>query len=358
MGCGPEEGSVSRILWALNHRTLMPDEVGLLRSLGHAVFTPRVLPRGVEGRSTSIEKTPDRAVLDLPPETLVVLETFPFYERRWTPTLVSILNEHFETVVTAFYPECFVSAVRHFRGRVIARCFGREGMATYREWTDSWGVPDFDEEIEALGERYVFGQGYPFLAEVEPPMHARRAVTLPLPAPGWAARRAGAWTGAGGFILLNIPTIAISSYYRAVYNRAKEVFDELPHRIFGHQPVPVDDPAVVASPPDDALLGLHADCAVFAYLSEEPRHLHYPPLEALTVGAPVLYLRGSLLDRLAPGLPGGCTDLAEMRTKAAALVSGDAALSARIRAVAPTLLKPFAPDAARSAWSDLLRDRI
>lgn len=343
-----------RVLWALNHRTLMPDEVGILRSLGFAVFTPRILPRGLEGRSTVVEAMPDRAALALPHETLDVLERFPFYARRWTPTLASILNEHFDTVVTAFYPECFSSAVRYFDGRIVARCFGREGDETYRDWTAHWGQPDLEDLIEAAGSRYVFGQGYPFLSEVEPPVHARRAHTLPIPAPSWAASRAATWNGSGGFVLLNIPLIGVAPYYRAMYDRAARAFAGLPLRIFGHQPVPIEDPAIVGSPGNDALLDLYAACAVFAYPSAEPRHLHYPPLEALTVGAPVLYLRGSLLDRLTPGLPGGCADLAEMRERAASLVSGDADLSATLRAAAPALLAPFAPERARAAWAELM----
>ncbi|MBP0447018.1 hypothetical protein J8J14_19775 [Roseomonas sp. SSH11] len=332
----------------------MPDEVAILRSLGFAVFTPRVLPRGLEGRSTAIEQDPDDAALDLPPETRAVLEAFPFYERRWTPTLTSILNEHFEAVVTAFYPECFSSAIQHFQGRVIARCFGREGTANYRHWTSAWGLPDLEDHIEQAGERYIFGQAYPFLAEVEPPLNARHAFTLPLVRPGWVDARRDSWNGAGGFVLLNIPLIGASPYYQPIYEGAKATFAGVPHRIFGHQPRPVADPSVIASPPDDELLNLFASCSAFAYTSSEPRHLHYPPVEALVIGAPVLYLRGSLLDRLVPGLPGGCADLAEMRAKAEALVGGNTTLAAEIRAAAPALLAPFAPEAARAAWANLL----
>ena len=52
-----------------------------------------------------------------------------------------------------------------------------------------------EEAIASLGERYVFGQAYPMLAEVEEPPNVIRAVTLPLPAPGWVMPAAGRWTG-------------------------------------------------------------------------------------------------------------------------------------------------------------------
>ena len=62
-----------RLIWMLNHRTLMPDEVGLLRGLGWAVYTPRILPKG--GRSTVVE---DR--LDEAPYPLVVVAD---QDARW-----------------------------------------------------------------------------------------------------------------------------------------------------------------------------------------------------------------------------------------------------------------------------------
>jgi hypothetical protein len=344
-----------RILWVLNHRRLMPDELGILRSLGFAVFTPRVLPSGTDWRSTAVEENPDREALRLPPETLALLERYRFYERPWTPTLASILNEHFEAVVTALYPAPFISAVRHFRGRVIARAFGREGDANYASWIAAWQQPGLEDAIAALGSRYVFGQAYPVLAEVERPPHARRAVTLPLPAPGWVAPAAGSWTGEGRDLLFLCPLIGASDYYEAVYRRIKQVAGDIPHRIFGHQTAPVHDPAVLPPTDDAALLSLYASTAAFVYPAVEPRHLHYSPLEAMMVGAPVLYLRGALLDRMAgEALPGACAGLDEMRAKAAALARGDTALSAAIRAGQPSLLARFAPDAARAAWRRLL----
>lgn len=348
-------GSPRRILWALNHRTLMPDEVGILRGLGFAVFTPRVLPRGTEGRSTAVEPVPPRADLALLPETLAVLEAHPFYERRWSPTVAAIINEHFETVVTSFYPAPFISAVRQFRGRIVGRAFGREGATNYRQWTDAWNEPGLEGAITSLGEHYIFGQAYPVLAEVEEPPHVARAVTLPLPPPGWVLPAAGSWTGQDGGLLFNAALAGGEGYYRANYEAIKRDFGHLPHTIFGHQTAPMRDPAVRASTHNTALLALYAGAAAFVYPSIEARHLHYTPIEAMIVGAPVLYQRGALLDRLAgDALPGACNGLEEMRAKAAALSAGDLVLSATIRSAQAAIVASFSREAAAEAWRRLL----
>jgi hypothetical protein len=351
-------GSERRILWALNHRTLMPDEVGILRDLGFAVFTPRVLPLGTEGRSTAVETAAHRMDLRLPPETLAVLESHPFYVRRWTPTLADIINQHFETVVTAFYRAPFTSAVKHFRGRVVARAFGREEANTYKSLTEAWSEPGLEEAIASLGERYVFGQAYSMLAEVEAPPYASRAVTLPLPPPGWVLPAAGRWTGSDGGLLFLAPLITGAAYHRANYDTIKRNFGDLPHTIFGHQIGPVDDPAVRSSPDDSALLALYAGSAAFVYPSTEARHVHYSPIEAMVVGTPVLYRRGALLDRLAgEALPGACQGLEEMHAKAAALAAGDTPLSSAIRQAQQAIIATFSREAAAKAWQGLLNGK-
>jgi hypothetical protein len=290
---------------------------------------------------------------------LAVLAAHPFYERRWSPTVTDIVNSFFDVVVTAFYPECFSSAALGFRGLVVARAFGREGGKTYADLIASWGVPELEPRLVEMGKRYVFGQAYSELAEVEPPPHRTRAVTLPLPLPGWVAGREGSWHGGDRRLLFNCPIMNDASYYasyhQAIYAGIKENFGDLRHAIFGRHQGAVDDPAVIRCPSDAEVLDLFAGAAAFVYTSPEARHLHYAPIEAAIVGAPVLYRRGALLDRLVgEALPGACADLDEMRCKARALLDGDAVLGELIRGSQAALLSSFGRAAACAAWSGLL----
>jgi hypothetical protein len=341
-----------RLIWILNHRTLMPDEVGLLRGLGWAVYTPRIVPKG--GRSSVVEDRIDES-LDMPADALDLLNSFPFYERQWSPSLSLVINRYFDVCVTAYYPSSYVSAVKRFRGMVVARCFGRERTANYHRYVSDWRVPGLEAAEAAMGDRLVFGPTEDGITEMEPPHVAARGFTLPLPNPGWVRRGAGTWTGQDAHLLFLCPCIATQPYYAAFHKTIKEQFGDLPHFIFGKQLAPVNDPCVLPTLTDDELIGRYGRCRAFLYLSPEARFLHYSPLEAMVVGAPVLYLKGSRLDREARAeLPGACVDLAEMRTKARALLSGDEALSAAIRAAQPRILSRFSDDAARDAWKALL----
>jgi hypothetical protein len=76
----------------------------------------------------------------------------------------------------------------------------------------------------------------------------------------------------------------------------------------------------------------------------------------MSVGTPVLYLRGALIDTLAGGadLPGACTDAFEMHNKALRLIAGDRDLAEAIRATQGRVLDTFAPEVARRQWAAVL----
>ena len=67
-----------RLLWIVNHKTLMPAEVPILRSLGWEVFVPKVVPDHDPGfRSAAITWEYD-AALGLPRTALAVLNRHNF----------------------------------------------------------------------------------------------------------------------------------------------------------------------------------------------------------------------------------------------------------------------------------------
>ena len=58
--------SKRRLLWIVNHQTLMAAEVPILRSLGWEVFIPKLVPDDVSYRSAGVSSEWD-ASLTLPP---------------------------------------------------------------------------------------------------------------------------------------------------------------------------------------------------------------------------------------------------------------------------------------------------
>jgi hypothetical protein len=346
-----------RLLWVVNHKTLLQAEVPILRSLGWEVFVPKILPEHDPGFRSAATSDEFDAALRLPPATLAVLNRHNFIQQGWSPTVAEIVNTNFDAVVTHFsyYVISLSEAARKFHGTVIARAFGREHPRRFSEFATASGRPKLLDELAALGDRFVFGQGYANIAEVEDPPLPQRAHTITVPLPGWIYGHRDTWEGGGGNAVFLCPSIGIGGYYGDVYEAIKRDFGDLPHVIFGRQPVPVQDPAVRPYLTDDGLIALFRSAPVFVYPSTEPRHIHYSPLEAILVGTPVLYRRGTLTDVIAGSpLPGACADAAEMRDKARRLIAGDRALAEAVRATQGRILDPFASDLARNQWSAVL----
>ena len=364
-GAGQASDLVSeprRLLWIVNHRTLLPAEVPILRSLGWEVFIPKIIPDHDSGyRSAAVTYEFDQA-LRLPETALRILNAHNFYERPWGATLESILNSNFQVLVSHFsyYTTALSEAARKFRGLVIARAFGREHPRTYSEFAVTGKRENLLGEIESIGERFVFGQGYDNLAEVEEPAIASRAQTITVPLPAEVLRYQNTWRGDGEQAMFLCPAISNSLYYKEIYEKIKANFGDLPHVIFGRQVKPVNDPAVLPYLTDDQLLKLYAIVPVFIYPHTEPRHVHYSPLEAMVVGTPTLYVRHALIDILTGGadLPGACTDIADMHAKARRLLSRDAGLAAAIRSTQGRVLEAFAPDLARRQWARVLANAV
>jgi hypothetical protein len=354
---GRQHDTVRRILWIVNHKTLMSGEVPLLRSLGFEVFVPKIVPAHDRGfRSAGVTQEYD-AALDIAPGALRVLNDQNFFEQCWAPTVTQIINQYFDVVVCHFtyYTTPIREAALKFQGLLIARAFGRESPLTYGEFREWVPHPTLLEDIGSLGRRFIFAQAYDNLAEIEELPLRSRAHTITVPLPEFALAHANTWTGTGNKALFLCPAIADGGYYKRVYLAIKRDFGDLPHVIFGSQTGRVRDPAVLPFVSDDALVELYRSTPVFVYSSAEPRHLHYSPLEAMVVGTPVLYLEGGLIDRLAGArLPGACADVSEMKVKARRLVEGDRALAEAIRSDQGRVLETFAPEVVKRQWAAAL----
>lgn len=346
-----------RLLYIVNHKTLIAAEIPILRSLGWEVFVPKVLPEHDPGfRSGAITYEHD-AALELHPATLRVLNRHNFIESDWPPTIEDIVNSHFEIIVSifSFYTEPLFEAAAKFRGLLIARVFGREHPRRYSEFTTESARPGVLPKLAAMGERFVFGQGYANISDIEDPPLPQRAHTIGVPLPEWLFAYRDTWVGSAGRAVFLCPNANIPGYYMELYKCIKHDFGDIPHVIFGRQPKPVPDPAVLTYLSDAELIALFQSAPVFVYPSTEPRHIHYSPLEAIIVGTPVLYRQATLMDLLAGArLPGACADVEEMRQKARRLLSGDKLFAEAIRESQQCILESFASDVVRRQWAEVL----
>jgi hypothetical protein len=343
-----------RVLWLLNHKTLMPYEVPLLRELGFEVFVPKVIPGDVTFRSGTIDFSYD-ASLSIPSSALRRLNSFNFYESVWPADIVTLVNRYFGIAFVIPHASQFLEAVRKFEGQVVLRAFGLDNTMTYVDALEilyGWQVL---EDIRALGGRFWFGEGYEQLHECEPPLLSDRAIFLPLGVPPKMWQSPDSWTGGTDKILFICPNFITNPYYAEVYRKFKAEFGDLPHVIVGAQDVPTGDPSVAGFVSNEELERLYRECAVLYYHSTELRHVHYSPVEAAINGMPVVYYADSLLGRMTPeGTAGRVQDYAEARAAIERILNRDTEFTTALRAGQRSLAYKFSDEYCKASWTKSL----
>lgn len=340
-----------RILWLINHTTLREFEVPLLVSLGYEVYLPKHLPSDEANRSASIDYSYDNA-LTIPEDELTVLNNHDFYSGIICSQIADIINTRFNTVIFAFFPNLFEQLVKNFQGNLLLRAFGLNGDASYTGIIKQVFPKDFLSRVEAIEDRFWFAQSYPNLSEVETGALKRKALTLPLGLPESFFSHANSWIGNNRNILFVCPRIASSpNYYGLIYHNFKKHLGALPHIIAGAQPLPIDDPAVKGFQSRNQLDEWLRTCKAMFYHSQEPRHLHYHPLEAIAFGMPLIYLRGGILEQLGEkNQPGACVDFKEAKRKLEAVLNDDRNFIQELLFSQTKILQHFQMNTCRKIW--------
>ncbi len=345
-----------RILWLLNHRTLMPYEAPLIQKLGFEIYIPKIYPKA-GFRSGAVDTSFD-STLTLPSSVLEALNRFNFYEDAWTPRITEIVNRYFGCAFIIPHARLAQEAVDHFEGQIVFRAFGLDSERTYKRFLEDLYSPVIMRKIEGIKDRFWFGEGYDHLHEVEEPVFAERSLFLPIGIPNSFFSTANQWTGTEKKILFVCPNAVTDSYYSKIYREFKRDFGDLPHVIVGAQDVPVDDPNMAGFVSDAELKRLYLDCAVLYYHSTEVRHVHYSPIEAAINGMPVVYRAGSLLDRLSRGATKGRVgSVAEARRLIERVLSGDADFIAAIKADQQGIAYHFSDAYCAPMWHEQMHKR-
>ena len=393
----------NRILWLLNHTTLMEWEVPMLIDLGFEVFVPKHLPTGGNSRTATVTDFYD-STLTTPTDDLHQLNNINFYDEPFTKKTASLLNDHFETVISAFHFPGLYYLLRAFNGKIFMRAFGHAGALDYESATkhipsNSLNVNSFSTTFARIGrlhanilsrlpgsnriryhnkvmhemvrarKRIYLASGYEEIISHERKFLKARSVFLPLAVPQVMFDKANCWNGCDNRVLFICPNIDQIEYYKHIYLTFKKHLGDMPHCIAGKQslsgvkiPATTRDPAILGYVPQETLDRLFRDCFCMFYHSQEPRHLHYHPIEAIVAGQPLIYLSGGLLESLG-GIdqPGMCKNYAEAREKIKCLQQGDITLRDSIKSSQKKILGHFEPAYCSDVWKTnflpLVRDK-
>jgi hypothetical protein len=383
-----------RVLWILNHTTLMEWEVPMLMELGFEVYIPKHLPVGPNSRTAKVTTQYD-ASLSLPAEEVAYLNTLNFYESPISKKTAEILNRHFANCICAsIYPGLHYM-LQSFRGRIFMRAFGHAGTIDYERATDTvppaslqsgsystwwhrlqrqllqWnrrfvrtaGVTcknPIMREMFIARDRIYLAAAYREIIDNELPFLKKRSLYLPLALPDSITQQSQTWQGGDPRVLFVCPNIDQIDYYHRIYTRFKEELGEFPYCVAGKQDLggpptepKTQDPNILGYIERAQLDQLLNRCFCMFYHSQEPRHLHYHPLEAIVAGQPLIFMSGGLLEKCGGSdQPGMCHSYAEAREKIARLQRGDEQLRNQILHSQVRILAPFQSAYCTSVWKD------
>lgn len=341
-----------RCLWLMNHRTLRAFEVPMLIDMGFEVFCPKSFPYDEGNLSADITYEYDET-LTIPDSDLEHLNEQNFYDVVSRETM-EILNKYFDVVFIGFFPKQLKMIVEGFQGVVIMQPFGLSNGLTYTQViADTLGI-NFMDKIESLQDRFIFGQAYENIADIECRILKNRAMYLPLGLKN--AYVNDEWEGGDKRILFVCPRINTSPYFKKIYTDFKNNFKEYDYLIGGAQPIEVRNDAKVAGfIPNDQYAYNMKHLNVMFYHSREERHVHYHPFEAIKCGMPLIFMSGGILDSLGGDkLPGRCKTIKEAKNKINRIMSGDKAFIRKVKSSQGVLLKRFTNEYCYEMWNQNL----
>jgi hypothetical protein len=340
-----------RVLWLCNHATLLQTEVPLLRRMGFEVFIPKIIPDDDANKSTVVSFEHDKT-LSINADDLKTLNEYDFYTGKYSEKVHDIINSNFQTAIFTCFPGLLKFLIKNFNGLLLMRVFGREKDFTYWDAVNKI-LGSEQNELTRIKNRFFLSVAYDNIAENEKGFFRNNSIFMPLGIPDSLKNELeGIYKGTENQIFFVCPRIKTSSYYHSIYNDFKCNFGKLPHVIGGMQPKPVkDDDKVSGFLNRDEFNSLFSKNKVMFYHSQEPRHLHYHPIEAITAGMPLVFMRGGMLDFLdGKNLPGRCQSVKEARKKIKAILRGDKKLTNEIITSQKIILKHFDEKYVESVW--------
>jgi len=287
-----------RVLWAVNHKTLMKSEVSILRSLGYEVFVPKILPKsGFRSGDTSYEFDSD---LSLPPEVLNELNKHNFFEGDWSPILARIINEYFDIIFVIHWPVLISEAASKFQGKILFRVYGLQNDFSYSQFVLDNGGQWLKQIFDLRQNDLILALGYSQITENEPDWLARNSIYLPITMPEEFWNFANTHNGKSNKALFLCSNRNSSEYYGRQHESFKKAIGSNPYLVVDSSDPSDGDPNVLFRPTDQELIRLFQECSLFYSPSEELRSTLYSPIEASIIGCPVIYHGDSLLGRLTP----------------------------------------------------------
>jgi len=296
------------LLWCSSHETLATEEIPLLLEAGF-----RVVPLLTNFWTRQLDPTlndsicPDwRDSVSLSEETIRGLQSLSFCQSNgrapFSQPELQLLADHVDAIYVTVYPNVAVRLAAVYPRTVIFRAFGQSSITTYSKMCERHGVPLADVSPRP---NFIWCPILSTLQEPEDdrlchnPQHLRAFVTPDrLGSARWSPE------ASEPFVVDTIPRLK-EGYYRKIYDRYVNDHGHLPLKILGGNSPgggEITDPRIIGRLANDDYFATAARARISIYHGTSPYHVHYHPIEFMTLGVPVLFHRESAFAAEARGL--------------------------------------------------------
>jgi hypothetical protein len=339
-----------RILWLGNHALLLNTELPRLRALGFEVFHAPC--RRVVRQHQSAMADWKQGPTTLDPSVYARLADADLYFTPIEPDMFALLNEHFSAAVVAIQATWVAELLRGFAGKIVYRTYGDSRTVSEQLWQ----LGAFRALIRRENFWFVpFASEY---ARQEQAWVRARETVVPYCVDALVAGAIDSWAPdrEAPEVMLSCPNIKGNPFFWYHFAELKQAFNQPVYRIYGVQPEAVQDPQVVGTKPFADVINRYRSATVLLYTYRFPGVCFLPPIEMMIVGGPVVFVTGSLLDRMmGPNAPGRARDLLEAREKCERLLAGDAELERAIIRSQMEIRTRYLPDHVWPPFDDAMR---
>lgn len=344
----------------------MDFEVNLLLDLGFEVFVPKILSKETP-RNSHVNFEYDK-LLTIPKDIIDKLNNYNFYKESLDEEIIDILNNYFDVVFIAnIYPQVF-NIAKNYKHKIIIRAFGYEDSINYelvafqkggrihgiKKYFKPLKLTYYNEvlrEFYRIKKRLFLGVAYKSIIDNEKPFFKERSIHLPIGLGKKIYQHKDIWTGGINRIMF-VCTHIKSYYYKDIYEKFAYNFKDYDYVVAGAQESETnEDKRIVGYLNNEDYLELFKKSNVMFYHSQEARHLHYHPLEAIAYGLPLIYMAGGLLEYLGgKDQPGMARTIEEAKEKIDRIFAGDMKFINEIKEKQVKILDEFKYDYVKKSW--------
>ena len=345
-----------RILWLFNHTPLREFEVPMLEELGFEVYCCKRLP----GKDTVIGKTDSYSSvydfdkkLTISKDNINKLDKFNFYDQDFNSEIKEIINENFGIVFFPIYEKTIVNVLKYCTGELFLHVFGREYNLNYSNLVKYYLRKDYSSVMSKVSDRFYFAPAYEQIIPNEDEDFQKISKYLPIGMSENSLTNSDTWVGGANKIMFVCPRIETNAdvYYRIIYDKFKENLGDFDYEVAGGQFNKFDDKKILGFLSDDDYKKRFLTSSVMFYHSQEKRHVHYHPLEAIVYGMPLIFMAGGILtDSRGKGLPGECKNYDEARLKLKRILDGDKLFTNEVISSQKTILKRYSKEYCVGYW--------